>query len=64
MHSNQVSRRDALKAGVVGSRATIGLPTFIPASAFGANDRIRVAVIGINGRGKDHIQGIQKQKDV
>jgi predicted dehydrogenase len=28
-----------------------------------ANDRIRVAVLGIHGRGKDHIAGLQRQPD-
>ncbi len=28
-----------------------------------ANDKIRVAVLGVNGRGKDHIQGIMKLPD-
>ena len=64
MNTNQISRRDVLKAGAVGSLAAIGLPTYIPAHAFGANDRVRVAVIGINGRGKDHIQGFSRLKDV
>ncbi|MVM29653.1 gfo/Idh/MocA family oxidoreductase [Spirosoma sp. HMF4905] len=64
MDPKQVSRRDVLKAGAVSSLAAIGLPTYIPAHAFGANDRVRMAVIGVNGRGKDHIQGLSKQKDV
>nr|MBD3622732.1 Gfo/Idh/MocA family oxidoreductase [Sunxiuqinia sp.] len=34
------------------------MPTVVPASAKGANDRIRVAVLGVNGRGKDHIEEI------
>ena len=34
------------------------MPTVIPAGAKGANDRIRVAVLGINGRGKSHIEEI------
>lgn len=33
-------------------------PVAIPAGAKGANDRIRVAVLGINGRGKTHIEEI------
>lgn len=28
-----------------------------------ANDRIRIAVLGVNGRGRDHIEGIMKQPD-
>ncbi|MCP5113583.1 MAG: Gfo/Idh/MocA family oxidoreductase, partial [bacterium] len=30
----------------------------------GANDRVRVAVLGINGRGRDHIKGFEPQKNV
>lgn len=33
-------------------------PVIIPAGAKGANDRLRVAVLGINGRGKSHIEEI------
>jgi predicted dehydrogenase len=33
-------------------------PTVIPQSAKGANDRIRVAVFGVNGRGKSHIEEV------
>ena len=40
-----------------------GLPEIIPAQAFGANDRIRVAVLGVNGRGRNHIDEIMKQPD-
>jgi len=29
-----------------------------------ANDTVRVAVLGVNGRGRDHIAGFQKQKNV
>ena len=33
-------------------------PVIVPASAKGANDRIRVAVCGVNGRGKTHIEEV------
>jgi predicted dehydrogenase len=36
----------------------IPVPELMPQTAKGANDRIRVAVLGINGRGKDHISEI------
>lgn len=36
----------------------IEAPTILPAGAKGANDRIRVAVLGVHGRGKDHISEI------
>jgi len=34
------------------------VPTILPKGAKGANDRIRVAVLGIHGRGKSHIKEI------
>ncbi|RFS14390.1 Gfo/Idh/MocA family protein [Emticicia sp. C21] len=58
------SRRDMLKTALPGSLAVMSIPTIIPSTAFGANDRLRVAVIGINGRGKDHISGFMKQANV
>jgi predicted dehydrogenase len=39
----------------------IAKPTVVPHGAFGANDRIRVAVLGVNGRGKSHIEEVMKQ---
>jgi len=35
-----------------------------PERVFGANERVRVAVVGIRGRGGDHIQGYQKLPNV
>ncbi len=58
------TRRDILKATIPSSLAMMAIPTIIPSTAFGANDRLRVAVIGINGRGKDHISGFMKQDNV
>ncbi|AFK02304.1 oxidoreductase domain protein [Emticicia oligotrophica DSM 17448] len=58
------TRREMLKATVPSSLAVMAIPTIIPATAFGANDRLRVAVIGINGRGKDHISGFMNQNNV
>src|SRR5262249_38893638 len=34
-----------------------------PAKKVGPNDRIRIAIIGLNGRGKDHIKGFGKSPD-
>ncbi|MDR2764114.1 MAG: Gfo/Idh/MocA family oxidoreductase [Tannerella sp.] len=39
-------------------------PQVIPEQAFGANDRIRVAVLGVNGRGQTHIEEVMKQPNV
>ena len=33
-------------------------------SVIGANDRIRVAVLGVNGRGQSHIKGLQPLENV
>jgi predicted dehydrogenase len=73
---NKQSRRNFLATAVTGtaatviapavlanSDATVSAPTIIPKEAFGANDRVRVAVLGVNGRGKSHIQGIMSQSN-
>ena len=60
---NEVSRRDFIK-NTAGAAVAFSIPSIIPASAFGANDRVRVAVIGVNGRGQDHIKGFSKLANV
>lgn len=62
------SRRSFLKTAAKGAviaavspgvlKAGSSVPEIIPQTAFGANDRIRVAVYGINGRGQNHIEEI------
>ena len=64
MTNQQDSRRKFIKTAATGSLAVLGMPTLIPAHAFGANDRVRVAVIGVNGRGTDHIAGFSKLPNV
>lgn len=51
---NQVSRRSFIKQAATGVAAGV---TFLPDKAAwaGANERVRVAVMGINGMGKSHI---------
>ncbi len=63
MENTPYSRRKFIQTAAVGT-AVLGLPTIIPSRAFGANDRMRVAVIGLNGRGKDHISGFSKLENV
>jgi predicted dehydrogenase len=71
------SRRSFLRKAATGalfaavSPAALGgettSPAIIPSSAKGANDRIRVAVLGVNGRGKSHISeimGLSSQANV
>jgi predicted dehydrogenase len=55
------SRRDFLKAGtkaVAVVAAADRLRTWeTPRTVLGANDRVRVAIVGLRGRGEDHIRG-------
>ncbi len=59
----EVSRREFIKTGAAAT-AALAAPLILPRSVFGANERIRVAVLGVNGRGKDHIKGMMNQPDV
>ena len=60
---NQDSRRSFIKKSAVAT-AVLTIPSIIPAHAFGANDRVNAAVLGVNGRGKDHIKGLMEQPNV
>ncbi len=62
MNKNQ-SRRKFIKNSAAAA-AMMSVPTIIPAHAFGANDRINAAVLGVHGRGKSHIQGFMAQDNV
>ena len=63
------TRRQFLRTSAVAGAAALTLPRPIlgapsPGSVLGANGDIRVAVIGFNGRGQDHISGFQGLKGV
>ncbi len=60
-----ISRRAFLKSstGVVAATA-FSAPMFIPPKVFGANDKIRIAVLGLNGRGDDHVKAYMKLDNV
>ena len=62
MNKNQ-SRRNFIK-NTAAATAVISIPSIIPAHAFGANDRINAAVLGVNGRGKSHIASFMVQDNV
>ena len=71
MKTNQ-SRRKFIATAISGSVASVVAPmafaeeqgvikpTIIPKEVFGANDRIRVAFLGVNGRGVSHIETVMK----
>lgn len=70
MENNETnSRRTFLRTAATGAilaavspvalaKDPVKKPVIIPSGAKGANDRIRVAVLGVNGRGKNHIEEI------
>src|SRR5690554_6282618 len=62
MDKNQ-SRRTFIKQSAAAA-AVLSFPTVIPPGAFGANDRINAAVLGLNGRGKSHVSGLMSQDNV
>ena len=60
------NRRDFLKRTVAGSALATFVVSGTKASGrvLGANDRVRIAVAGINGRGQGHLRGFGEMKDV
>jgi predicted dehydrogenase len=64
MSNMNTSRRDVLKAGTVaGIAAGLGAwPTLASANTLSANEELRIAVIGVRGRGNEHINGFQGAK--
>ncbi|NMC40941.1 MAG: Gfo/Idh/MocA family oxidoreductase, partial [Bacteroidales bacterium] len=58
-----LTRRDFVQKSALGA-AALTVPTVIPSSAFGAADRVTVAVLGVNGRGTNHIEGYGKLEGV
>lgn len=60
----ETTRRTFLKHTAIAGSAAMVAPTIIPSSAFGANDRINAAVLGLNGRGKNHVSSFMAQENV
>jgi predicted dehydrogenase len=61
MSSSKASRRDFLKitgAGVAGTALSVTASSY--AGIMGANDRVRVGICGVRGRGNDHIRGFSR----
>ena len=59
----KTTRRSFLKSTAIAAGA-LSIPASSWARVDGANGDLRVAVIGFNGRGKDHIEGFRRQKGV
>jgi predicted dehydrogenase len=59
---NNYSRRRFLKSAVAGGTA-LAWSARSWAQVAGANSRVRVATIGLRGRGKNHLEGLRKLKD-
>lgn len=62
MNPSQSSRRQFIGGTIAGAAGLAALPTF--AKTIGANDDVRVAVIGFNGRGAGHIGSLLGIKGV
>ena len=58
------TRRSFLKKTAAASSASFVAPTILSSKVFGANDRINAAVLGVNGRGKNHINSLMNQDNV
>lgn len=52
-----LNRRNFIKGAAGAAAVSATSPTILSKQARGANDLIRIAVLGVNGRGQDHIQG-------
>jgi predicted homoserine dehydrogenase-like protein len=55
------SRRDFIKQAALGTAAYLAYPA---AKVLGANDRIRVGMIGVGGRGQALLEEVQKVPNV
>jgi HD-GYP domain-containing protein (c-di-GMP phosphodiesterase class II) len=53
--NSKSSRREFVKNAAVGA-ASVAMPTLIPATAFGANERVSIGMIGCGGRGNALMQ--------
>src|SRR5260370_8183540 len=60
MSSSKASRRDFLKITGAGVAGTALVSASGYARVMGANDRVRVAICGVRGRGKDHLHGFAR----
>ena len=59
--SKELNRRDFLSVGTASATA-LGVVSVLtqPERVLGANDRVRVAICGVHGRGNDHLENFAK----
>ncbi|SVD85367.1 uncharacterized protein METZ01_LOCUS438221, partial [marine metagenome] len=57
MRKTNISRRQFAK----GTAVALTIPTFLPGSVFGANERLNVAAIGAGGKGAVDIDGCSRE---
>jgi predicted dehydrogenase len=62
--SKNLSRRSFIKRTGAGLAVAGAMPAYVPQSAFGANDRVNLAVIGVHGQGGGHLNGFGKLENV
>jgi len=55
----KTTRREFVSAGLAGAAATVASPWLVPASAFGANDRIVIGGIGVGNQGSGNMRGLK-----
>jgi predicted dehydrogenase len=61
---SNITRRKFLKCSTAAGATALICGTAATPRVFGANDRLRIAVVGINGRGSSHISGYLDQPNV
>jgi predicted dehydrogenase len=64
--ASELNRRDFLSGGATGSAAILGAVSALarPERILGANNRVRVAICGVHGRGNDHLENYAKLPNV
>ena len=59
---SSISRRQFIKNTIATSTAAVALPAFVPElQAASPNDLLQVAIVGCNGRGQSHMDGLNRR---
>ena len=62
--TNKLTRRTLLKGSLAGAGAAVALPASSWAKAPGANNDVRVAIVGVGGKGRQHAGVFHRLKGV